>query len=856
MRLLRFLSMCTATLLCSASAFAQIDDWTGVRAAYDEARHAIHETEDGLSTRNPGQAWQIDFDTRGFLVEPAAAEWTWGLELASYGFEDAELFVGDSACASFEGGRVAYSWNDGLEEWYVNDTRGFEHGYTVHERPETTLDEPGVLTLKLRVRGDLKSKIHANQRGVAFLAESGGVVLNYAGLTVFDADGEELNAWFERTKEGLGLLVDEAGATYPLTIDPIAQEAYLKASNTGNEDQFGRAVAMSGDTVVVGASLEDSSSTGINGVQADDNALDSGAVYVFVRTGSTWSQQAYLKASNAGAGDQFGWSLDLAGDTLLVGARWEDSNATGVNGDESNNDAGQAGAAYVFVRSGTTWTQEAYLKAMNANGNDRFGFSVSVLDDTAIVGAWGEDGDSTGVGGDGSLNGTGESGAAYVFTRSGSTWSQEAYLKASNTGGSDFFGYTTALHGDTAVVGAYAEASNATGIDGNGSDNSAGSSGAAYVFVRSGTVWSHQAYVKASNTDETDRFSWSMDISGDTLVVGAQSEDSVATGVNGDQSDNSSLSTGAVYVFVRNGLAWSQQAYLKASHGEMSDRFGVAVSLTGDLLAVGANGEDSQATGAGGDELDNSAIDSGCAYIFARVGTSWNQQAYIKASNPGMGDRFGDDLAMSGSGLVVGAWREQSNATGVGGNQLDDSLNRAGAAYTFDLALPSIVSFCYGDGRGRSCKCGNNDTSNLGTGGCLNSNGTGAVLTSNGDTSVLSNDLQFDVTDAVPGALAVLTSGANALGNGIGILGLPESDGLRCVGVNFRRHGSRGLNAAGATGNSFGSFAGPPAGIIGQAGYVAGQTRYFQARYREDPLLGPCMFGTNTTQALAVTLVP
>src|SRR5207244_2147045 len=151
-------------------------------------------------------------------------------------------------------------------------------------------------------------------------------------------------------------------------------------------------------------------------------------------------QQAYLKASNAEANDFFGASVAISGDTIVVGATSEDSNATGVNGDGGNNSEVNSGAAYVFVRSGATWTQQAYLKASNTGGSDFFGGSVAISGDTIVVGATSEDSNATGVNGDGSNDSELNSGAAYVFVRSGATWTQQAYLKASNTGGSDFFG--------------------------------------------------------------------------------------------------------------------------------------------------------------------------------------------------------------------------------------------------------------------------------------------------------------------------------------------------------------------------------------------------------------------------------
>jgi hypothetical protein len=482
----------------------------------------------------------------------------------------------------------------------------------------------------------------------------------------------------------------------PLTTDPIAQQAYLKASNPRTNDWFGFSVAVSGDTVVVGAHQEDSNATGVNapltggtGTQSDNSARSAGAAYVFVRNGTGWTQQAYLKASNTGEDDDFGISVAVSGDTVVVGAYREDSNATGINGNGADNSAGDAGAAYVFVRSGTTWTQQAYLKASNTGTNDWFGLSVAVSGDTVVVGAYLEASNATGVNGNEADNSAFGAGAAYVFVRNGTGWTQQAYLKPSNTG-NDRFGRSVAVSNDTVVVGATGEASNATGVNGNETDNSAGSSGAAYVFVRSGTGWSQQAYLKASNTGAVDGFGESVAVSGDTVVVGASDEASNATGVNapltggtGTQADNSARSAGAAYVFVRSGATWSQQAYLKASNTGAFEQFGMSVAVSGDTVVVGSIGEASNATGVNGNETDNSAFGAGAAYVFVRNGTGWTQQAYLKASNTGTRDIFGLSVAVSGDTVVVGGAGEASNATGVDGNGADNSASYAGAAYIF-----------------------------------------------------------------------------------------------------------------------------------------------------------------------------
>ena len=450
---------------------------------------------------------------------------------------------------------------------------------------------------------------------------------------------------------------------------------YVKAFNTGDDDKFGTSVALAADgkTLAVGAAEEGSSSTGIDGADNDD-ALRSGAVYVFNHDGSSWSQQAYVKASNTTTQDMFGRSVALAadGNTLAVGAHRENSGATSINGDQNNSDAFNSGAVYVFSRSGTSWSQQAYVKGSNSRGGDEFGRSVALAADgnTLAVGAHLDDRIAN------------SSGAAYVFVRSGTTWSEQAYLKASTVTAADLFGLRVALDatGDTLAVGAIRDDSGATGVNGDEDNRDARNSGAVYVFSRSGTSWSQQAFVKASNTAEEARFGRGVALAddGNTLAVGAQGEGWINT---------SNLGTGAAYVFVRSGTTWSEQAYLKASNPGANDRFGFSVALTGDgdTLAVGAYLENSNATGIGGAQNDNSALNSGAVYLFSRSGTSWNQQAHVKASNAEESDNFGFSVALAAGGniLAVGAHTEDSNATGVDGNQADNSAPNSGAVYLY-----------------------------------------------------------------------------------------------------------------------------------------------------------------------------
>jgi trimeric autotransporter adhesin len=219
------------------------------------------------------------------------------------------------------------------------------------------------------------------------------------------------------------------------------------------------------------------------------------------------------------------------------------------------------------------------------------------------------------------------------------TWTQQAYLKASNTGESDSFGNSVAVFGNTVVVAALNESSSASGVNGNQADDSATFAGAAYVFVRNQTTWSQQAYLKASNPGSDDSFGASVAIYGDTVIVGTPGEDSAATGVNAEQRDESAINSGAVYVFVRSETNWSQQAYLKASDTGINDSFGRAVSISGEFAMIGAAGEDSDATGVDGNEGDNSSVDAGAAYAFTRQGTALEPIGLLQGVEHG-GDRF------------------------------------------------------------------------------------------------------------------------------------------------------------------------------------------------------------------------
>jgi hypothetical protein len=322
------------------------------------------------------------------------------------------------------------------------------------------------------------------------------------------------------------------------------EQQKLTASDGAATDLFGVSVAVDGDTAVIGALFD------------DDNGNNSGSAYVFTRSGTSWTQQAKLIASDGAADDVFGESVAVDGDTAVIGARLDDDNGAA------------SGSAYVFIRSGTTWAQQAKLAAGDAAALDRFGLPVAVDVDTAVIGAH-LDNDNGG-----------NSGSAYVFTRSGTTWTQQQKLTASDGVASDFFGISVAMEADTAVIGA-------SGDDDNGS-----SSGSAYVFTRSATTWTEQAKLSASDGAASDQFGRPVAVDADTAVIGARFNDDDGT------------DSGSAYVFTRSAGAWTEQQKLTASDGATNDFFGISVAVDGNTVIIGALLDDDKGT------------NSGSAYVF------------------------------------------------------------------------------------------------------------------------------------------------------------------------------------------------------------------------------------------------
>jgi FG-GAP repeat len=444
--------------------------------------------------------------------------------------------------------------------------------------------------LWLKLSGDLKARLAESGQAILLNGRGAGARLRYEKLQSFDAMGREMEARMKLEGDEVKLEVEGEGAIYPVTIDPtFTQQQKLEASDAAEGDFFGFSVAISGETVVVGAPFDEGAA-----------GIDQGSAYVFVRSAGGWTQQQKLEAADPAEGDQFGNSVAISGETIVVGALLDD----GAAGFEQ-------GSAYVFVRSAGVWTQQQKLEAADAAQDDRFGTSVAISGETVVIGAPGDDGAAGSV-----------QGSAYVFVRSAGGWTQQQKLEAADAAEGDFFGNSVAVSGETVVAGAFGD-SGAAGF----------AQGSAYVFVHSAGVWTQQQKLEAADPAEGDFFGFSVAISGETVVAGARGDDGAGGSVQG-----------SAYVFVRSGGVWTQQQKLEAADPADINQFGTSVTISGETIVAGAPGDD----GAAG-------FDQGSAYVFVRSAGVWSQQQKLRASDPAEGDQFGFSVAISGETVVAGA---------------------------------------------------------------------------------------------------------------------------------------------------------------------------------------------------------
>jgi len=370
-----------------------------------------------------------------------------------------------------------------------------------------------------------------------------------------------------------------------------ATQTKLLAGDGASLAKLGYAVANHGDTAVAGA------------YHASVNGVFTGAAYVFAAGGTGWAEQAKLTAADGAWGDLLGAAVSISGDTVALGAPNKDS---------------YTGAGYVFVRSGTAWSQQQKITAGDGVANDSFGSSLSISGERMAVGAAGDDDRGSG------------SGSVYIFTRSGTAWSQQQKITANDGAAGDHFGAAVAISGAYLVAGAY------------GDDERGSESGSVYVYHLGGSGWSQQDKLVPMDGLGSDQFGRSVAINGDTLLAGAHKD------------DDRGSSSGSVYVHLRIGTFWNQQAKLTASDGASGDLFGYGVSVSGDRAVVGAHG------------VNDKGTYSGAAYVFERFQGSWSQVEKLLASDGAAWDYFGFSAAVSGESVALGAYLDDDKGSDSG----------------------------------------------------------------------------------------------------------------------------------------------------------------------------------------------
>ncbi|KPA12837.1 Dystroglycan-type cadherin-like domain protein, partial [Candidatus Magnetomorum sp. HK-1] len=313
----------------------------------------------------------------------------------------------------------------------------------------------------------------------------------------------------------------------------------LIASDGNTDDNFGCSVDISGNFAIVGANYD------------DPTYSNTGTAYIFRRAGNLWQQEDLIYASDRAASDYFGYAVSISGEYVIVGAYADDATYT------------NQGAAYIFIKDGVDWVQQAKLIASDKQASDYFGISVSISGDYAVVGAYAEDTKGS------------ASGAAYVFKRNGTAWSQEAKIYASDGVANDNFGRSVSISGDTILVGAYSH-------DSNGSN-----SGAAYVYQRDGSTWTQVAKLTSNDIAAGDYFGLPVSLSGDYAAIGAYNKDEFGS------------NSGAIYIFKRIISDWVQIQKIVASDAAETDTFGNAVAINNGYVIAGAKNDDDNGSNSG-----------------------------------------------------------------------------------------------------------------------------------------------------------------------------------------------------------------------------------------------------------------
>ncbi len=542
-------------------------------------------------SRQPGLGYSSELSPQGALTLRSGTDEI-GVRISAFGRGTTRATLG-SASASL--GKDTAGWpmasfsRTGLSEWFVNGGDGLHHWMKISNRPGAAIAS-GSLWVRLAVSGATKLKSISDD---AVEVRGTRSSLTYAGLKVWDARGVQLPARLEVSGQNIAVAVDDSAAVYPVTIDPTwFQQQKLTANDGDSGDAMGVSVDLDGDVAVVGAYQNDSAR---------------GAAYIFRRTGSTWTQTQKLVAADGVADDNFGIAVAIDGPTIIVGAPLDDSSQ---------------GAAYVFRESAGTFSQSQKILASDGISGDEFGNAVDLDGTTAIIGASVENAIQ---------------GSAYVFVDGGASFTEQQKLVAADGAAGDNFGVRVAVSGDSAIVGAFGDADN---------------QGSAYVFTRSSAVWTQQQKLTASDGETQDNFGWSVDIEGDTALVGAYGDDS---------------NFGAAYVFTRSGSSWTQSQKLIPSDAPALICFGFSVALDGTKALIGAIADLSF---------------RGASYVFNSSAGVYSQAQKITPVDAAASKRFGGFVSLSGDYALVGATGDTSFTGAAYAFKFGDAIN---------LTLPSTV---------------------------------------------------------------------------------------------------------------------------------------------------------------------
>jgi len=552
----------------------------GLDAAVTRAVRSFDQTTGGFAAKSPGQGYYSRFSDSGALTLSTAKS-AFSVQAVAYGVGTDRGVIGRSApsvAKDRDGWPVLSFARQSLSEWYVNGAEGLHHWLQISQPPTTASSN---LWVKLAVTGGASLKQLSND---SIQVQAGQAVFAYSGLRAWDARGVQLRGSLSVSGQAIAINIDGAGAKYPITIDPTwTQQQKLTASDGIASDIFGSAVSIDGDTAVVGASGP--ATVRANVGSGESSSTPYAAAYVFTRTAGVWSLQQKLQASDLANPDQFGYSVGLSGDTIVVGAPLK---------------ASSTGAAYIYTRTGSTWTQRKKLTASNGATGDKYGSSVAVSGNTVVVGA--------------SAKSTAK-GSVYVYTGSGSTWTEQQILTASDAANNSKFGDSVSISGDTLAAG---------------SPTAGSGFGATYIFTRTANTWSQQQKITATGGTSSDQFGYSVSLDLDQVAIGTGGAEKA-------------------YIFTRTSGVWSQLTSVTGSDTVAGDKFGTAVGLSNDTLAVGAYAKSSA---------------SGAVYAFRLQSGVWYQSQKLTASDGAAGDQLGFSVAASNNTFLSGA-KNANSLTGA-----------------------------------------------------------------------------------------------------------------------------------------------------------------------------------------------